>query len=70
MMTEEFDKFHCKFCHADLSYEVDGKKYSKLIGVEIRGEYDGVSYWHCPVCTVYWSRFTGDKCDFTEMTKP
>jgi len=31
--------------------------FSRLIGVEIRGEYDGVSYWRCPDCNHQWPRF-------------
>lgn len=33
--------------------------YSRLIGVEIPGKYDGVSEWLCPDCGVRWDRFTG-----------
>lgn len=31
--------------------------YSKLIGIEIEGGYDGVSVWLCPVCRARWNRF-------------
>ena len=31
--------------------------FSRLIGVEIRGEYDGVSYYRCPECERPWPRF-------------
>lgn len=34
--------------------------YSKLIGIE-DGTYDGVSWWHCPVCGVTWNRWTGEE---------
>jgi transposase-like protein len=30
-----------------------------LIGVEIEGKYDGISYWDCPKCGRRWDRFTG-----------
>lgn len=30
--------------------------YSRVIGVEIRGFYDGVAYWQCPECNVVWHR--------------
>ena len=33
--------------------------YSHLIGVEIRGKYDGVSEWFCPACHTRWDRWTG-----------
>lgn len=56
--------YMCKLCGEDLSYEVDGKfgkmLYSRLTGIEIRGEYDGVLYWHCPKCNGRWNRFTGE----------
>lgn len=37
------------------------KRFSHLTGVEIRGRYDGVSYWECPNCKTSWNRFTGEK---------
>lgn len=36
--------------------------YSKLIGIE-DGTYDGVSWWHCPLCGATWSRWTGELKD-------
>lgn len=30
--------------------------FSRLIGVEIPGGYDGVSYWQCPDCKSKWPR--------------
>jgi len=33
--------------------------FSKLIDIEDRDKYDGVSYWHCPFCHATWDRFTG-----------
>jgi predicted RNA-binding Zn-ribbon protein involved in translation (DUF1610 family) len=32
--------------------------YSRLIGIEIRGGYDGISFWRCPDCGAQWDRFT------------
>lgn len=32
-------------------------KFSRLIGVEIRGKYDGVWKWQCPDCKHEWPRF-------------
>lgn len=38
----------------------DGPRYfSEVIGVEIRGLYDGVAYWTCPKCGARWHRWTG-----------
>ena len=34
--------------------------FSKLIGIEIRDVYDGVSQWQCPFCKSKWDRWTGD----------
>jgi ribosomal protein L37AE/L43A len=30
--------------------------FSRLIGVEIRGAYDGVLLWQCPDCQTQWRR--------------
>lgn len=58
----------CPFCKADLKGEpipedlrkmYSSTHYSRLIGIEIRGGYDGVSYWECPDCHVRWDRWTG-----------
>lgn len=43
------------------NYPKGSTHYSRLIGVEIRGGYDGVSYWECPDCHTRWDRFTGEK---------
>jgi hypothetical protein len=37
----------------------EGNHYSRLVGIEIRGGYDGVSYWECPDCHTRWDRWTG-----------
>lgn len=47
----------CPLCSADLAYEVDGKEYSRGIGVEISGVYDGVLFYLCPVCDGTWHRW-------------
>jgi len=31
--------------------------YSRLIGVEVPGVYDGVLYWQCPDCGAAWHRW-------------
>lgn len=36
-------------------------KFSRLIGIEIQGCYDGISRWQCPDCKTEWNRFTGKK---------
>lgn len=32
--------------------------FSKLLGIEDRDKYDGISYWQCPFCKSTWDRFT------------
>jgi hypothetical protein len=40
---------------ASMYGDADGH-FSRLIGVEIRGAYDGVLYWECPDCHKQWHR--------------
>lgn len=36
----------------------DGPRYySRMIGVEVPGVYDGVLYWRCPDCGAAWHRW-------------
>jgi hypothetical protein len=35
------------------------KSFSKLLSIEIQGEYDGILYYQCPKCETYWGRFSG-----------
>ena len=35
-------------------------RWGRQIGIEIRGGYDGVSYYKCPDCKATWDRFTGE----------
>lgn len=44
----------CPECGANWA---DGAEYSRLIGIEIQGYYDGVAEWLCPDCEAKWSRF-------------
>lgn len=37
------------------------KRFSNIIGIDIRGKYDGVSYWKCPGCNTTWNRWTGEE---------
>ena len=41
-------------------YEEGVTHYSRMIGVEVPGVYDGVLYWACPDCGARWHRFGGD----------
>jgi len=57
----------CPHCDADLRGEPipvesrrhygDSTHYSRLIGIEIPGVYDGVLYWQCPDCGRRWNRW-------------
>jgi len=38
-------------------YAEGARYYSKMIGVEVQGVYDGVLYWTCSTCGVSWPRF-------------
>ena len=40
----------------DTSY-APPRRFSRLIGVEYRGRYDGVWEWRCPDCAETWPRF-------------
>lgn len=46
----------CPQCGADFAYGETGQ-YSRKIGVEIQGVYDGVLFWQCPDCQGRWHRF-------------
>ncbi len=39
-------------------YGKDATHFSRIIGIEIRGVYDGVAYWECPDCDVRWHRWS------------
>lgn len=36
-------------------------RFSRVIGVEYRGLYDGVWEWRCPDCAATWPRFAKGK---------
>lgn len=42
----------------DKGWYGDNTHFSRLIGVEVRGAYDGVLYWQCPDCGSKFVRFT------------
>lgn len=51
----------CPKCGVNLRYESEqeqGTLFSRLIGYDIRGVYDGVLYWACPDCGVAFHRWT------------
>jgi uncharacterized C2H2 Zn-finger protein len=51
-------------------YNIFTRRYHfrRLRGIEIRGEYDGVSYWECPECNMIWQR-NFPKFDYSKMTQ-
>ena len=36
-------------------------QFKTYIGIEIQGEYDGISYFQCDKCEAYFDRFTGEE---------
>jgi len=36
-------------------------KYFRVVGIEVPGGYDGISYWQCPDCNTVWDRWTGEE---------
>lgn len=36
-------------------------RFNRIIGVEDRSIYDGVSWWVCPDCRTYFDRWTGEE---------
>ena len=44
-------------------------KWSKLIGIEIRERYDGISIWECPFCKSQWDRFTEELITNSQQIK-
>lgn len=55
-MSDDIDA--CPACDADLLYERNGQTYTRLVGVEVRGVYDGILYWMCPSCEHRWHRWS------------
>jgi uncharacterized protein with PIN domain len=47
----------CPHCRTNLSYTSEGREYSKVIGVEVQGVYDGTLFWMCPKCNGKWHRW-------------
>ena len=40
---------------------VEKRYYSRMVGIEISGRYDGASEWYCPDCGARWDRWTGER---------
>lgn len=64
----------CPHCEADLSgppipqefvnqrgREEGVTHYSRVIGMEVWGVYDGILYWQCPDCGAKWHRWDKNK---------
>lgn len=43
--------------YIDKGYYEAGSHYNRILGIEIRGVYDGVLIWECPDCGFTWPRF-------------
>lgn len=50
--TDKELRAYIQECYGD-----DTKHFSRLIGIEYRGKYDGVWEWQCPDCKKTWPRF-------------
>jgi len=46
--------------YIDEGFYGDKTHFSKFIGYQERGVYDGVIIWHCPDCGHTWPRFRKD----------
>jgi hypothetical protein len=62
----------CPHCAANLQgdpiaeeyrecYAPTSTHYSRIIGIEVRGVYDGVLYWSCPDCGGTWHRWDAER---------
>lgn len=49
----------CPSCGEVLEYVEGGITYYRTVGVQVRGFYDGVAMWQCPVCRHHWARDFG-----------
>lgn len=63
----------CHDCGVKWHYIVEGKTYSRIIGVEYEHgspeRYDGVSEWRCPFCGTRWGRWSGKILQPNELEK-
>jgi rubrerythrin len=50
--------------------ETEDLRSSKVVGIEVQGLYDGVSYWRCPFCGTTWDRWTGKETSLGEEVCP
>ncbi len=46
------------FCLPYGDKPVEERFFSRIIGIEIRGVYDGVLFWQCPDCGGRWQRWS------------
>jgi hypothetical protein len=42
-------------------------RWGREIGIEIQGDYDGISYLRCPDCKTTFNRFTGIEKEIKEI---
>ncbi len=48
-----------KYINESYGKQSSEQVWSRVIGIEFQGEYDGISAWQCPDCKYQWNRFTG-----------
>lgn len=51
-----------------LPYGEGTTHFSRVIGHEVRGVYDGVLFWSCPDCGKAWPRFTDGRGRLTAIS--
>lgn len=52
---------YCTGCNETKRYTADdGHEYSRVIGIEYEGVYDGISEWRCPDCGRREGRWSGN----------
>ena len=58
-MSSVAEKDYCPACDISWAYDVDGKRFSRVVGVVVA---DRIAYWSCPNCGTQWERnATGDE---------
>jgi hypothetical protein len=50
---------YCASCNETKRYVGDEQEYSRVLGVEYQGGYDGISEWRCPDCGRREGRWSG-----------
>lgn len=57
------------FCLSYGEKEPEDRFYSRIIGIEQPGVYDGVLYWMCPDCGKAWQRWSDPKMELYQRAQ-